>query len=174
MQESQQNSCIQPRKLANKNGEVRFKWPVSQLSRLCGLLYQDTGEVQVIITGSIDYQDRCLLKTVIKADLVLQCQTTFEGFRHSVDKSITICPVVAESQFAEVDDAYEPVLLDDGFLDIKQAVEDELILSLPLVANKPVEQIDQKMSFGELDEAKIAEEAQKSNPFSVLENLKKT
>ncbi|WP_444998539.1 YceD family protein [Aliikangiella sp. IMCC44359] len=173
MQESQQNSCIQPKKLANKQGEIRFNWPVSDFQRLSGLLYTDKGHISIVINADYDEQERCILQTAITADLTLECQTTFEPIAYRVEKEVVFCTVVQESEFAEIEE-YEPVLVEDGVLDIKQVVEDELILSVPLVANKPAEEVNQKMSFGELDEAKIAEEKKASNPFSVLKNLKKT
>jgi len=174
MQESQQNSSIQPFKLANKEGEVRFKWRVKDFERLSGMLYSDSGNVSVVVSGHLDHRKRCLISAEIKADLTLECQTTFEPIVHQVNNTTTFCALVAESQFADVEDEYEPVLVEDGYLDIKQVIEDELILSVPIVANKSSDEITQKMSFGKLDEGQIAKEEKAKNPFSVLENLKKT
>ena len=174
MRESQQISSIQPFKLANKQGELKFKWPVSEFKRLSEMLLSDAGEVRVKLEGLHDHRKRSLLMAEIEADLTLECQTSFQPIDYKVVNSTTYCAVVEESQFAEVDEEYEPVLVVDGYLDIKQVIEDELILSVPLVANKPLDEIQQKMSFGELDEAQIAAEKKADNPFSVLENLKKT
>ncbi|TQV77440.1 hypothetical protein FLL45_05715 [Aliikangiella marina] len=174
MRESQQISSIQPFKLANKEGELSFKWPVSEFKRLSEMLLSETGEVNVKLEGLYDHRKRCLIVAKISAQLTLECQTSFEPIDYQVDHETTYCAVVAESQFAEVEEEYEPVLVEEGYLDIKQVIEDELILAVPLVANKPLNEIEQKMSFGELDEAKIAAAEKADNPFSVLENLKKT
>ena len=174
MQESQQNSSIQPRKLANKEGEVRFKWSVKDFERLSGMLYSDAGDIEVTISAHYDHRKRCLLVAKIVANLTLECQTSFEAIDYQVNKETTYCTVVTESQFAEVEEEYEPVLVDDGYLDVKQVIEDELILSVPIVANKSLDELEQEMSFGELDEAQIAKDEKASNPFSVLENFKKT
>jgi uncharacterized protein len=174
MQESQLKSSIQPFKLANKEGGVKFKWPVKALTRLSGMLYSDAGEVQVSVNAFFNDYKRCLLEAKITADLTLECQTTFEPIAHKVDKVTTFCAVANEHQFADVEEDFEPVLVEDGFLDFQQVIEDELILSIPLVSNKPSDEIDLKMRYGELDEAQIARDKQAGNPFSVLENLKKT
>lgn len=172
MQESQQNNFIQPKKLAQKSGEIRFNWPVCSFKRLSSALYSTTGDVCVHIQARVDFDQRCLLTTQIEAVLQLECQTSFEAIDFQVNKEVVYCTVIKESQFAEVEEAFDPVLLEDGYLNIKQVIEDELILSIPVAANKPIEEITQAMSFGELGEEAIIVE--KKNPFSVLENLKKT
>lgn len=174
MRESQQISSVQPFKLANKEGELQFKWPVSEFKRLTELLLDDAGEVKVQLQGEYDHRKRCLLIANIEAQLTLECQTSFEPIMFEATRETTFCAVSTESQFSEVEEEYEPVLVEDGYLDIKQVIEDELILAVPLVANKSLDEIDQKMSFGELDEAEIAAAKKADNPFSVLENLKKT
>lgn len=174
MRESQQNSSIQPNKLANKNGEIKFSWKISEFKRLCEMLLDDSGDVKVRITAHFDHQKRCLLEAEIQADLTLECQTSFEAIHFELAHNTTYCTVANESQFAEVEQDFEPVMVEDGLLDIKRVVEDELILSLPIVANKSIDELQQKMSYGELDEAAIEAEKAAKNPFSVLENLKKT
>ena len=174
MQESSHNYTIQPYKLANKEGELKFGWKVKDFNRLAEVLYNDSGSVEVKIEGYFDLQKRCLLKCEIKADLVLECQTTFEAIDYNLDKQVVYCCVSSESQLAEIDEEFEAVLTDEGYLNIAQLIEDELILSVPIVANKPQEEINQTLSFGELDEKAIAEEKEKANPFAVLKDLKKT
>ena len=174
MQESQQNSSIQPFKLANKEGELKFNWSVASLERLSGVLFSDKGWVKVALSGQFDHRRRSLITAVITAELTLECQTSFEPIEYRVGKEVTYCMVVAESQFNEAEEEYEAVLVEDGYLDIMQVIEDELILSVPLVANKSVEETGQNMSFGVLDEVEIARQEKAENPFSVLENLKKT
>lgn len=174
MRNSKQNHIIQPRKFANKNGEIRFNWPIKEFPRLCESLYADAGEVKVLLRGEYDHQKRCILTAEIEAKMVLECQTSFSGIDYIVNNSVKYCTVTDEEQFAEVEEIYEPVMIEDGMLDIKQVIEDELILSIPIAANKSADELDQKMSFGELDEAAIAEEEKASNPFLVLTDLKKT
>lgn len=172
MQESKQNNIIQPKKLAQKSGEICFSWPVDSFERLSSALYSTTGEVRVLIDVSTDFEQRCLLKTRIETILQLECQTSFEPIDFKVSKMVTYCTVVKESQLAEAEQSFEPVLIDEGYLDIKQVIEDELILSIPIVSNKPLDELNQTMCFGELDEEE--QEKVKENPFSVLKNLKNT
>ncbi|MCW8877382.1 MAG: YceD family protein [Kangiellaceae bacterium] len=174
MQVSSHNYSIQPYKLANKEGELKFGWKVKDFNRLAEALFDDSGNIEVKIEGYFDLQKRCLLKCQITAQLVLECQTTFEGIDYNLDKQVVYCCVSSESQLAEIDEEFEAVLTEEGYLDIAQLIEDELILSVPIVANKPQDKINQTLRFGELDEEAIAKEKEKANPFAVLKDLKKT
>jgi len=158
---------IQPRKLANKNGELQYRWKVEDFTRLDGLLFSNDGEIAVHLIGEYDDRKRCLVKAHITANLQLQCQTTFEPIAHQIDSRVTYCTVITEQQVIDLDDQYEALLLDDGQVDIKQVIEDELILALPIIANKSSEEVGIKMSYGELPE----DVKQKKNPFEVLESI---
>lgn len=168
-----QNHIIHARKFANKNGEIRFNWTVKDFPQLCDALYNDKGEIKVLVHGRYDHNKQCLLETQIKANLTLECQTSFEPIDYPVDSKVIYCTVIKESQIEEVNEDYEPILIEDGLIDMKKVIEDELILSVPIAANKPAEELTQKMSYGELDEEAIAKEEEAANPFSVLTGLKK-
>ncbi len=161
-------TLIQPRKLANKGGQLSYHWKISDFERLDGLLYSDQGSISAELTGRTDDRHRNLVETTIKANVQLQCQTTFEPIHYAIDTKVVYCSVISEEQIANLDDEYEPLLVEDGAVDIKRVIEDELILSLPIIANKSSEEIGLNMTFGELPNV----EEEKKNPFTVLEGLK--
>jgi len=159
---------IQPRKLANKGGELRYCWQVEDLTRLQGLLYSSQGEIKVHLVGEHDNRKRCLVKAYITATVQLECQTSFEPIDYKIDTNIVYCSVIKEEQINSLEDEYEALLLDDGQVDIKQVIEDELILALPIAINKASNEVDIQMSYGELPRE---ETSSKKNPFKVLEGL---
>ena len=163
----QQKTFIQPRKLANKNGELRYNWKVEDFKRLDGLLYSNDGEISIHLVGKHDDRQRCLIDAHITANVQLECQTSFEPIDYQVNTTITYCTVVSEDQIADLEEEYEALLLDDGHVDIKQVIEDELILAIPIIANKGSEDIQIDMSYGELP----PEDSSKKNPFTVLKGL---
>ena len=158
---------IQPRKLAKKEGVLKYKWQVKDFGRLEGLLFSDDGVIEVELKGRQDNRHRCLVEANIKADVSLECQTTFEPISYQVDTKVTYCTVIEEEQIADLDEDYEPLLIDDGQVDIKQVIEDELILSLPLIANKASKETNIQLTYGELPK----EVETKKNPFKVLEGV---
>ncbi len=173
MQKSRQNSVFQPHKLAKKQGEVEYHWPVKDFKRLSeGLLTQE-GLITVHIRAFYDKLKRCLLETQIKTNLMLECQTSFSAIEHFVDKRVTYCALKAESEFAELEDKFEPVLMDEGFLDLKQVIEDELILSIPLVVNKTPEDLGLTLSFGHISDMTETQAKEADSPFAVLADFKK-
>ena len=68
---------------------------------------------------------------------------------------------------------YEPIEVDSfGEINLLEMIEDEFILSLPLVpmhTDEHCEVSESELVFGELPE----ELAKKPNPFAILANLKK-
>ena len=167
MTDTEQKTFIQPRKLANKNGELRYNWKVEDFSRLEGLLYSNRGEIVVHLLGRYDDRHRCLVEAHVTANVQLECQTTFEPIDYQVDSQIVYCTVIDEEQIADLDEEYEALLIEDGQVDIKQFIEDELILSLPIIANRMSEDLGIKMSYGEIPQALET----KKNPFLMLEGL---
>ena len=113
-----------------------------------------------------------MLETEVKANLTLECQTSFEPIDYAVDSKITYCTVVKEDQIEGVSEDYEAILIEDGLIDMKKVIEDELILSVPIAANKPTGELTQKMSYGELDEEAIAQEEAASR--AVVQYLRHT
>ena len=75
-------------------------------------------------------------------------------------------------QADDLPEIYEPIEFNEfGEIDLLGAVEDELILALPLVpmhSSEHCEVSEADMVFGELPD-----EAQKPNPFAVLASLKR-
>jgi len=160
-------SFIQPRKLANKNGELRYQWHVEDFSRLDGLLYSNDGRINVHLKGRFDDRNRCLVEAHISADVQLECQTSFEAIGYEIDTKVLYCTLVSEEQIADLDEEYEALLIDDGQVDIKEVIEDELILSIPVIANKAISDLGINMTYGEIAEEKET----KKNPFLVLQDL---
>jgi uncharacterized protein len=89
-----------------------------------------------------------------------------------VNTEFCFSPVQGSEQTQTLPDAYEPVEVDDhGEVDLFQLLEDEVILSLPIVALHADEDCAVKaehMSFG-----KIESEHERENPFAVLKELKR-
>ncbi|MCF6194245.1 MAG: YceD family protein [Kangiellaceae bacterium] len=102
------------------------------------------------------------------ATVQLECQTSFEAIDYKIDTNIVYCSVIDEEQIDRLEDEYEALLLDDGQVDIKQVIEDELILALPIAINKASNEVDIQMSYGELPKE---DASSKKNPFKVLERL---
>ncbi len=101
-----------------------------------------------------------------RCDLGLECQRTLEPYNEPVDQTLTAVLIPSEGAAQIVPDAYEPWLLEARKLNPWQLIEDELMLSVPLVPKKPGEPLvwlDQ--------DAPAAEREADENPFAALKTM---
>jgi uncharacterized protein len=105
-------------------------------------------------------------------EVTLICQRCNKEFDYLVQTEFCFTPVQGNETTDLLPDAYEPVQVDDqGEVDLFDLLEDELILSLPIVPLHSQQECSvkaQDMQFG-----KIEPEPLRKNPFEVLKELKR-
>jgi uncharacterized protein len=159
---------IHPENLSDKPVELRGTFTPADLERLSETLANDDGELRYRIAASLDKQRRKVVSCIIEGFVFLTCQSSLEAFRHEVSISDRLVLVDDESQLPaiEVESDTEDYLVADEPLDIRDLVEDAVLLALPMVPRKPG-----------LEEAKAGGEepgARRESPFAALASLKKT
>lgn len=164
---------VDPVKDAQRRLDYVGYYTVSQVERLAEAVSKVLSDVQVSLSFSIDSQKLAVIKGYAKTEVELICQRCGKPFVHSLDCTFCYSPVSNMDQADVLPEIYEPVELDQfGEIDLLALIEDELILSLPLVPIHQPEHCEVSVAeqvFGELPE----ELAKKPNPFAVLANLKK-
>ena len=111
----------------------------SELERLEDSLAGPHGELRFRITAGLDRQRRKVVSCIIEGFVFLTCQTSLEDFRHDVSISDRLVLVASEAELPPIEgesDA-EDYLVADEPLDIRDLVEDAVLLSLPMVPRKP-------------------------------------
>ena len=95
----------------------------------------------------------------------LEAEASLEAFRHgiSVDDRLVLVGSEAELPPIEEEDETEDYLVADEPLDIRDLVEDAVLLALPMVPRKP----------GLEGEVGVKEAVRKESPFAALARLKK-
>lgn len=144
--------------------------PVKRFERLLDLLARSTGEVTYRIEFGKDDFEIASAELHLEADLSMVCQRTMQVFQQPVRVDQRFGLIRDESQEAALPEGYEALLVTEGQLRLKDVIEDELILALPLVAlspGAPLEQIP-------VTSGSVPETDQPPNPFAVLGQLKKT
>lgn len=143
---------------------------LESMSRLRDLLTDAEGKARYAITFDRDALQVPWLELRIEAELPLTCQRSLQRF---------LLPLVLEQRFGlvtgddEADEAalppgYEALQVgEDGQIDPRALVEDELILAVPLVPVMPGSEALEREWVPE------PEESAKANPFSALASLKK-
>ncbi|OOF54682.1 hypothetical protein BKK56_08760 [Rodentibacter genomosp. 2] len=163
---------IDPVKDAQQRIDYEGYYSINQLVRLTESVVNVLSDAQVTLSFYIDPQKLAVMKGKAQVEVELECQRCGEPFKQKLECEFTYSPVVNWDQADVLPEIYEPIELNEfGEIDLLGTVEDELILTLPLVPKHSSEHCEvsaQEQVFGKLPE----ELAKKPNPFAVLANLK--
>jgi uncharacterized protein len=119
--------------LGGRQGGLDGELELNDLPRLAGLLHSTGGSVR----ASLHFRQRGV--GVVTATLELDttvdllCQRCLEPFEQPIKERIELMLVEAGASSASIPEGYEPVELDNGRLLPARLIEDELIVSVPLV-----------------------------------------
>jgi uncharacterized protein len=174
MQKVKLPKMVDPIKSATKRSEYRGVMLTCDMTRLLGLVADIANEVDIEVEFKKDEQGLTYFNGHMSCSASLLCQRCNNVFAHQINVSFCFSPVQgADKEYIdELPDAYEPVEVNDhGEINLLQTFEDELILSLPIVALHAEEDCNVKannMSFGVIEPAD-----ERPNPFAVLKELKR-
>ena len=158
---------LYPDRLSARPIEFNGTFRPADLERLEDTVANPEGELRYRITAVLDPHRRKVASCIIEGFVFLTCQSSLEAFRHEVAISDRLVLVDDESQLPDVQEESdeEDYLVADEPLDIRDLVEDAVLLSLPMVPRKPGLEIE-KGALGDPVPAK-------QSPFAALAELKK-
>ncbi len=159
-----------------------------RLPRVDGAISAFAGSFQVELDFGLNESKKSKIDVQINGDVEMQCQRCLEPVTVSVSIETTLTVAAHDEEArAQIKD-YEPILLnDEGVLDIDALIEEEILLSLPVVAMHPEKvamhpkradkHTDQDNISHVLADKPIQEIERRSdmgmdNPFDVLKTLK--
>jgi len=136
------------------------------LERLSESLANGDGELRYRVTARLDTLRRKVVSCIIEGFVFLTCQSSLEVFRYGIAIDDRLVLVDAESELPSIEEESETedYLVADEPLDIRDLVEDAVLLALPMVPRKPG-----------LEAAKggAGDAVRKESPFAALASLKK-
>lgn len=166
---------VDPVKSANKCSDYRGVVATKDMTRLLESVVNIVDEINVEVKFAKDEQGLAYFQGKMACATSLLCERCNEAFEHQVDVSFCFSPVQSselEDEEVVLPEVYEPVEVDDhGNVNLLQIFEDELILSLPIVALHAEEDCGIKrdnMSYGTIEPVD-----ERPNPFAVLKELKR-
>ncbi|KAE9525722.1 MULTISPECIES: 23S rRNA accumulation protein YceD [Testudinibacter] len=163
---------VDPIKDAQRRLDYVGYYSPNQLERLATSVSRVLNEAQVTLSFSIDPQRLVVIKGQAKIDVELVCQRCDKPFTVTLECSFCYSPVSNMDQADVLPEIYEPIEFNEfGEIDLRDVVEDELMLALPLVPMHDPEHCE--VSVAEQVFGKLPAEAEKPNPFAVLANLKR-
>jgi uncharacterized protein len=164
---------IDPLHLADTRGVLKGKLPLSSLDRLANMLVDDSGTVSVDLFFSREGR-LAKVEGHIETVLALQCQNCLEAVEWSIDCEIKLGIVTSIDQANRLPEEYEPLLVEEEKMPLKNIIEDEILLNLPAF---PKHQHPCLVAIINNDTKKTVvfdEPSNPENPFSILAKLKNT
>lgn len=161
---------VEPRKLAASGARFHRVLESDDLTRLSEATHS-IESVQLDLEFSYDEQGRPRLAGQIDAELALQCQSCLGPMPFSLHCELNVAMAWDEKQAKALPSYIDPWIVGDGEADLHAIVEEEILLQLPVIArHEPACLSSDELSFGET----VTEEPERSNPFDVLAQLKKS
>ncbi|MES9859325.1 MAG: YceD family protein [Candidatus Thiodiazotropha sp. LLP2] len=163
---------LDPWRFADLNNQISGRLPFEAFSRLRECLMEADGEVLFDLDFSRDERRYARLDGHIQAELALECQRCLGTLKFPVDREFSVVFVQGLNEAERLPDNLEPCLVEEGVVDFRELVEDELLLALPQVPMHDTDVCQLPREFA-LDEADLETESDKQdNPFAVLSGLK--
>jgi len=161
---------IEPRKFADHDTRIGGNIALSSLSRLAD--YQGAPETQVEVELHFYHEiasGNRVVKGSISTELELECQRCLEPLSFPVHTTVNLIMVWSEEQAQSLPESHDPWLITEEKMSVPALLEDEILLTLPVVAlhdecpaSLPV--VPEPEGFAQPKAA--------DNPFAVLASLK--
>ena len=116
-------------------GRQRFEGsvPLAQLPRLAAQLADKAGDLQVSLEVAKDGAGLAWLKGTVAGELSLTCQRGLHPFAWPLQVETRLLLVSSESEEEKAMEEAEAVLVEDDILPLREVVEDEVLLALPMM-----------------------------------------
>jgi len=164
---------VNPAQLATEGHILAGSIPISQLERLADYLSGSEGEVQFRLRFKKRKDRRIQITGSVTATVTMSCQYCLEPVTSAIEAKIALLIVSEEKEAAELETDLDLLVMREDKLEVSEIFEDDLILSLPMVARHLgedgsaacSEHLAYKKSGEDLEE-------DRPNPFAMLASLK--
>ncbi|WP_020563272.1 YceD family protein [Methylosarcina fibrata] len=162
---------IDPLHLADKRSVLKGLIPLDCFERLASLLLDDTGSIAVDLNFRREGK-LAVIEGRIESELHLVCQNCLQDLVWPVDNRIKLAVVGSIDEADRLPGDYEPLLLEEEKILLKDIVEDELLLILPQYPKHPHDCLGRSGNLGETGSEPQNSQPDRENPFSILTHLK--
>jgi uncharacterized protein len=164
---------LDPWRFADLGKELSGEMPVGAFLRLRDCLMQADGEVLFDLSFCRDEQRHARLDGSVRTELTLECQRCLGAMKFPVERRFSVVFVQGLNEAERLPDDLDPCLVEEGVVDFRELIEDELLLALPQVPMHDADVCQLPDEFVSDEEAQVSEPEQQENPFAVLSALKK-
>jgi uncharacterized protein len=161
---------VNPQRLSENSVSLHGLFPIAKMDRLKPSLTQPEGDVEVTVNFGVDAEGLRFMKGQMKTHLTLQCQRCMEPLKHEILADFAFGMVKNEEKAKRLPSHYDPIIVEDQDLNLQDVIEEELIISLPIVPAHELDDCKVHLPLVAADPELVGSE--KENPFKVIESLK--
>lgn len=159
-------------KQVERNSCFEGVWPMVFCERLrqalAGTDCNDDGEIHARLKFSIQAGVPCL-DGEVNADLELNCQCCLEPVSYHVQSRFRFGLISSDEEAGLLPEEFEPLLVSGSEQSLIDLVEDELLLSLPIVARHDEECSEVLLKHKDDEDEKVQHDTHR--PFAALKDL---
>lgn len=144
--------------------------PLARMTRLAEVLADTDGELEYTLEFGCGELETDYLDVQLRTSLTLQCQRTLQPFALPVTVNRRLGLIRDDREEASLPPDYAPLLVVADRINPGMAMEDELLLAVPLVPVSPRSEWPEQGLESRAPDA--PDEPEQDNPFAVLRELK--
>ena len=130
---------IDPIKLAEHHGRVSGQIAVASLTGMQELLLDNTGILTVNLTFDRDEEGFLCIQGNIDGELQLECQRCLKAMSYPVSLDVSLSPITSVEAGKNLPSQYEPVMIEDEKILLSALIEEEVVISLPMIPKHETE-----------------------------------
>jgi len=159
--------------LAAEETRLTRCYPMTHFVRLADLLASGDGEAQAEFAFTRLPEGLAGCEMEVTGVVRLRCQRCLETFDETLHSTTRLAFVATEEEAGQVPEGYEAVAAEEGRIDLGELVEDELLLSLPVVALHGAATQCAGTARQAGGEERVESPAETHRPFAQLQDLLK-
>lgn len=162
---------IEPLRMVEARRVLHGQIPLGEMERLQQSVTGATGEVMAELEFGVDVEGIRFMRGRLQAMVTLQCQRCLDAMDYPIDSRFALALVRDTRQAEALPSHYEPLVVDGEPMFLRDVLEDELLLALPIVAKHDEGRCKLMPNGAEPVGQEVPGKAA-GNPFSVLAGLK--
>lgn len=164
---------INPYRLIEQRRILNGALDLKPLTRLQELSTHDRGSITVELVFEKTDTGLPIISCSMQGTVPLLCQRCLHEFDYVCDHTWQVVLVNTDAEAEQIQVQYEVWTVEDDRIFIQDFVEDELLLSLPVIAKHAQCEVDEAATRASFDEAnqQQMQQDEKENPFASLKQL---
>lgn len=157
---------INPWRCVNERQSFNKVVDANRFERLVAATHAFTEPVSFFLEASRDIQNHAVISGHIKANVDLICERCLLAFTLPLYVDFKWLPVKSEKEVETLGELDAVIIIEEDTFNLLEALEDELLLALPMIANHTDVEKCKGREF-----LSIYPKIEKKNPFAVLQDL---